>query len=237
MAANEKSTPSLHSKRFPDEDPRYRAARDRLLAEEIALRRHTEEVAALRRALPSGGVVPQDYAFDEMADDGSIRRVRLSELFVRPDASLVVYGFMFGPKMPRACPMCTAMLDSLDRAAPHAAQRINLVVVARSPIERIRAFAHERGWSSLRLLSSAHNTFNVDYHAEDAQGAQMPMLNVFARRDGHVRHLYGTEMLYAAPDPGQDARHVDIIWPLWNVFDLTPEGRGRDWYPALEYRA
>jgi predicted dithiol-disulfide oxidoreductase (DUF899 family) len=142
---------------------------------------------------------------------------------------------MYGPKMAKACPMCTAMLDSLDRTAPHATQRINLAVAARSPIARIRAFARERGWRNLRLLSSAGTSFNRDYHGEDDDGAQLPMLNVFARRGGEIRHMYGTEMLFAPVQPGQDARHVDIIWPLWNLFDLTPEGRGGDWYPALEY--
>lgn len=238
MAASaQTTTAALHSQRFPNEDPAYRAARNRLLDAEVALRRHVEEVAATRRALPPGGKVPQDYVFEEADphDETAVRRVRLSELFVRPDASLVVYGFMYGPKMAKACPMCTAMLDSLDRTAPHATQRINLAVVARSPIARIRAFARERGWRNLRLLSSAGTSFNRDYHAEDDDGAQLPMLNVFARRGGEIRHMYGTEMLFAPVEPGQDARHVDIIWPLWNLFDFTPEGRGRDWYPALEY--
>ena len=61
------------------------------------------------------------------------------------------------------------------------------------------------------------------------------MLNVFVRRRGAIRHFYGTEMLFAKPDPGQDNRHVDMIWPLWNLLDFTPEGRGRDWYPQLQY--
>jgi len=227
------------AQRFPNEDAAYRTARNRLLDAEIALRRQVESVAAMRRALPPGGKVTQDYVFEETdpADEATVRRVRLSELFVRPDASLVVYGFMYGPKMTRACPMCTAMLDSLDRTAPHATQRINLAVVARSPIARIGAFALQRGWHNLRLLSSANTSFNRDYHAEDDEGAQLPMLNVFARRGGEIRHMYATELHFAPADPGQNQRHIDMIWPLWNLFDFTPEGRGSDWYPALEYAA
>ena len=61
----------------------------------------------------------------------------------------------------------------------------------------------------------------------------MPMINVFARRDGEIFHTWGSEMLYARLDG--HPRHVDSLWPLWNLFDLTPEGRGEDWHPKLEY--
>ena len=214
--------------KFPNESRAYRHAREELLEAEIRLRRHTEQVAALRRALPPGGVA-QDYVFD--AEEG---RLGLSELFKRGE-SLVAYSFMYGPDMERPCPMCTSILDGLEGNAQHIAQRTNLVVIAKSPIERILAFARSRGWSRLRLLSSQGNSYNRDYHAETADGAQMPMLNVFRRDGGTIRHFYGTELLYAKVEPGQNARHVDLIWPLWNVLDFTPEGRGSDWYPKLDY--
>ncbi len=230
---------SIHSQRFPGESAGYRAARDKLLTAEVNLRQELEKVAALRRQLPLGGAVPQDYVFEEGSahpeDSESVRKVRMSELFVRPEASLVVYSFMYGPKMAQACPMCTAMLDSLDGAAPHATQRVNLVVVAKSPIQRIRAYARERGWRNLRLLSSANNTYNRDYHGEDDKGSQWPTLNVFTRHDGKIHHSFCTELLFAPSEPGQDGRHVDLIWPLWNLLDFTPEGRGTDWRPKLEY--
>lgn len=230
---------SLHSERFPGESEEYRNARDGLLKAEIELRRRLEDVAKLRRQLPPGGTVPQDYEFEEGAEDlgdqVTIRRVKLSELFTRPNDSLVMYSFMFGPKMPKACPSCTSILDGLNGTAPHAAQRINLVVVAKSPIKRIRAFARERGWHNLRLLSSANNSYNRDYHGEDKKDSQLPALNVFARRGGKIHHCYCTELLFAPFDQGQDGRHVDLIWPLWNLFDFTPEGRGTDWHPKLTY--
>jgi predicted dithiol-disulfide oxidoreductase (DUF899 family) len=137
--------------------------------------------------------------------------------------------------MERPCPMCTSILDGLQGNAQHIAQRASLVVIAKSPIERILAFARARGWSRLRLVSSHDNSYNRDYHAEAADGAQMPMLNVFRKDGGTIRHFYGTELLYAKEEAGQNARHVDLIWPLWNVLDLTPEGRGSDWTPKLEY--
>jgi len=216
---------------FPNETKPYRAARNRLLRAEVALRRQVEKVAALRRKLPAGGKPPQDYVFEE---GDPPRAVRLSELFGDRD-TLVAYSFMYGPKMAEACPMCTAMLDSLDGSAPHIAQRTNLVVIAKSPIARILAHARARGWRHLRLLSSAGNTYNADYRGEDAGGAQLPMLNVFVRRRGAIRHFYATELFFARPEKGENPRHVDMIWPLWNLLDFTPEGRGRDWYPDLSY--
>lgn len=215
--------------KFPNETAEYRKARERLLKAERSLRRHVEEVATLRRKLPPGGEVPHDYAFE-----GEQGAVRLSELFA-PGRALVAYSFMYGPKMAHACPMCTSMLDALDGNAQHIAQRTNLVVIAKSPLARIREHARSRGWRHLRLLSSADNSYNRDYHGEDAEGNQMPMLNVFVRQGSAVRHFWGSELLAASADAGQNERHVDMIWPLWNLLDLTPEGRGTDWYPKLEY--
>jgi predicted dithiol-disulfide oxidoreductase (DUF899 family) len=219
----------LHDQRFPNENPKYRAARDKLLRAEMALRKSVEAVAALRRKLPAGGEVPEDYLFE-----GEKGKVRLSQLFERGD-TLVAYSFMYGPKMERACPMCTAMLDALNGNAQHLAQRTDLVVIAKSPLERIRAYARERGWNNFRLLSSAGNSYNADYHGEGPDGSQWPMLNVFVRRKGKIRHFYGTELLFAKQERGQNARHVDAIWPLWNLLDFTPEGRGKDWYPRIAY--
>jgi len=239
VKTKEKAAKPLHAERFPGESKAYRAARDKLLRAEMELRRHVEEVAAMRRELPLGGVVPQDYEFEEGAADpadvNTVRRVKLSELFGPGKGSLVVYSFMYGPDMPKACPMCTCMLDSLDRTAPHAAQRINLAVVAKSPIARIREFARERGWRNLRLLSSANNSYNRDYRGESADGAQWPSLNVFVKRGDKIHHAYNSELFFVPGEKGQDNRHVDSIWPLWNLFDFTPEGRGTDWRPKLEY--
>jgi predicted dithiol-disulfide oxidoreductase (DUF899 family) len=228
----------LHQVRFPGESASYRRARNYLLQAEIDLRRQVEKVAVLRRRLPVGGVVPTDYVFEQGAPDLSdttmSHHVKLSELLDR-DTSLVIYSFMYGPAMEHPCPSCTSMLDSLNGAAPHAMQRVNLVVVAKSPIQRIRDFARTRAWRHLRLLSSAENSYNRDYHGEDENGAQMPNLNVFARRGDRIHHAFATELMFAPRDKGQDPRHVDMIWPLWNLFDFTPEGRGTNWYPKLAY--
>jgi predicted dithiol-disulfide oxidoreductase (DUF899 family) len=225
---------SKHEVRFPGESDFYRAARDKLLDAEIELRRAIESVAAQRRTLPLGGEVPQDYAFEE-AVNGRKRTVRMSELFAEGKDSLILYSFMYGPEMDRPCPSCTSILDGLDGEAPHVAQRTSLAIVAKSPIERILEFAKERGWRNLRFLSSAGSTYNHDYQGENAKGDQMPALNVFARRNGKIAHFYNTELMFAPQAPGQDFRHVDMIWPLWNLFDVTPEGRGDKWNPKLAY--
>lgn len=222
---------------FPGESAQYRAARNRLLNQEAELRRVTEAVAAARRDLPPGGVVPEDYVFQGVGADALPVDVRLSELFAPGKDTLVIYNMMF----PRAldedlpCPSCTQFLDSFDGVAEHAAQRINLAVVTKADLPRLVAHAKQRGWRRMQLLSSAANTYNRDYHGEAADGAQLPMMNVF-RRDGEtIRHFWGSELLYAPTEPGQDPRHGDTIDPLWNLFDLTPEGRGSDWYPELSY--
>jgi predicted dithiol-disulfide oxidoreductase (DUF899 family) len=245
--------PETMSLAFPAESSEYRRARDRLLAQEIELRRATEAVAAARRELPPGGVVPDDYVFQGSGPDGSPSDVRLSELFEDGKDSLVIYSFMFprdpgddrpGPDtgetalLPLAegpCPSCAAFLDQLDGAVEHASQHINLAVVARSPLPRILSFAEERGWRRLRLLSSVANSYNRDYHGETGEGDQRPMLNVFHRDGDVIRHFWGSELLYAPTDPGQDPRHAGTLEPLWNLFDLTREGRPTDWDEQLSY--
>ena len=237
---------------FPGESAGYRAARDRLLEQEIELRRTMEEVAAARRRLPPGGAVPEDYVFQGAGAGGEPAEVRLSDLFAPGKDSLAIYSFMFprdpsddrpGPAIGETarlplhegpCPSCTALLDQLDGAVEHVTQHMGFAVVAKEPLPRISAFAEERGWRRLRLLSSAGNTYNRDYHGETSEGHQRPMLNVFHRDTDAVRHFWGSELFYAPADPGQDPRHVGTLEPLWNLFDLTPEGRP-DWDEQLAY--
>jgi predicted dithiol-disulfide oxidoreductase (DUF899 family) len=134
------------------------------------------------------------------------------------------------------CPSCVALLDQLDGAAEHAEQHLNFAVAAKAPPARVLDFAAERGWRHLRLLSSANNSYNRDYLAETEEGNQLPMLNVFHRDDGVIRHFWGSELFYAPTDPGQDPRHLGTIEPVWNLFDLTREGRGEHWDEQLSYR-
>lgn len=222
----------LHAAHFPGESAAHRTARNQLLEAEIALRRQTEAVAAQRRALPPGGEVPRNYVFTE---GENARPVRLSKLF-EAKPTLLIYSYMYGPAMANPCPMCTAMLDGLEGQAEHIGQRAAVAVVPRSPIARLRALGQARGWRRLRLISSADNSYSRDYHGEAADGSQHPMLNLFTRgEDGVVRHSYATEMMFTPPDPGQNQRHIDMLWPLWSALDLTPEGRGANTFPKLDY--
>jgi predicted dithiol-disulfide oxidoreductase (DUF899 family) len=239
---------------FPGESPEYRTARDALLEREIGLRREMEAVAAERRALPPGGVVPEDYVFQGAGTDGQPTDVRMSELFAPGRDSLVIYNFMFprssqdarpGPdsgrtaELPLAegpCPSCVALLDQLEGMAEHSEPRVNFYAVAKAPVEHVLTFADERGWRRLRLLSSAGNSFKRDYRGETADGSQIPILNVFHRDGDTIRHFWSSELMFAATDGDEDPRHVGTIEPLWNLFDFTREGRDAGWHEQLSYR-
>ena len=213
--------------RFPNESKEYRQARDALLAEEIELRRHIERVAAQRRAMPPGGEVTKNYRFE--SEEG---RVNFADLF-NGKQTLAAYSYMFGPERKKPCPMCTSLLSAWDGEARDVEQRIALVVIARSPIERLVAFKKERGWHGLKLYSDMSGDYTRDYVS--AEDADVPAFNVFTRRDGAIRHFWSGEMGMETADPGQDPRGAPDLMPLWTILDSTPEGRGKDWYPKLDY--
>ncbi len=215
--------------RMPGESADYRAARQALLAEEIELRRKIEQVAAMRRALPPGGPVTGDYRFD--TEDGPSD---LAGLF-GDKQTLVVYNYMFGPERKKPCPMCTNLLDAWDGNADDLAQNVSLVVVARSPLERLTAVKRARGWKNLKFASALTDAFTRDYGGAPDGGLDEGGPAVFTRKDGVIRHFWSQEMM--ASDPGQDPRGAPDLAPLWTVLDMTPEGRAADWYPSLEYSA
>src|ERR1700755_3601385 len=233
--------------KFPGESSEYRRARTELLEAEAELRRLNEQVAAQRRALPAGGPVREDYVF-EAAADGS--KVRLSELFRPGKNSLVVYNMMFPrwsedqragapggktaelPLVEQPCPSCTSVVDGLEGAAFHLAERTNLVVIAKTSPDRLGTYARERGWRNLRLLSSRNNSFNRDYHAETPGGVQLAVLNVFSRGEDGIRHHWTSEMTFKRGDTSS----LDPVWSIYGVLDLTREGRGDSAaYPNLQY--
>jgi len=234
---------TLHTTRFPGESDEYRLARDELLVAELDLRRQVEAVAAQRRAMPLGGGLADDYEFAEWdAEVGKVRPVRFSELFAPGKDSLVLYSFMFktdddGVPLAVPCPLCTSIIDGIDGAVPHIEQRINFAVVTKAPVQEFSAHARARGWRNARLLSSAGTSFNADYHVESSDDDQYAMVTAFVRRGSTIHHFWSSEVWFMPPEPGQNPRHVDFMWPLWAVLDRTQEGRGDDWWPALSYTA
>ncbi len=212
---------------FPNESAAYRTARNALLAEEIALRRQSERVAAIRRSLPPGGAV--DRAYDFVGEDGPIT---LEGLFGDKD-TLVVYSYMFGPERKAPCPMCTSLMAGFEGKVPDITQRVALAMVARSPIERLVAAKAERGWRNLPVYADPSGDYTRAYVS--AEDADVPGLTVFTRRDGTIRHFWSGEMSGEMADPGQDPRGSPEMDPLWLLLDATPEGRGTDWYPKLGY--
>jgi len=216
------------SKPYPNDSAEYRKARTALLAEEVELRRHIERVAEQRRALPPGG-----EARDHRFHDENGKTVGLADLFGKHD-TLVTYFWMYGPQRERPCPMCTALLGSMDIPVRDITQRVAFAVLGRSPVERQLAFARERGWRNLKFFQTVGDDFAKDYRGLAPDGSEWPALDVWVKRDGRVLHFWGGE-LGGTADPGQDPRGAPDPTPLWNILDLTPGGRGTDWYPKLDY--
>ena len=131
------------------------------------------------------------------------------------------------------CRRLSSVVDGLEGAAFHLAERINLVVIAKTSLDRLGTYAQERGWRNLRLLSSRNNTFNRDYHAEAPDGGQLPVLNVFSRDEDGIHHHWASEMMTFKRG---NTSSLDPVWPIYSALDLTREGR-RDsaTYPSLQY--
>jgi predicted dithiol-disulfide oxidoreductase (DUF899 family) len=219
-----------------NESSEYLAKREELRLAEIELMRQRERVASLRRDLPQGAAI-EEYQFEEgpgdlNAGDAPVRIVRLSELFTKPNRSLIIYHFMFGKRQIKACPMCTLWIDGFNGVAHHLAQNVELAIVAAADLPTLRAHARARGWDKLRLLSAGDSTFKYDFGSEDREGNQDSSISVFTRdAGGTLRHFYS-----AHPWMASDIRErgIDLLNPVWHFLDLTPQGRG-SWYASLAY--
>ncbi|KAF2112114.1 hypothetical protein BDV96DRAFT_169322 [Lophiotrema nucula] len=228
----------------------YVAARRALLEKEYALINQVEEVAAERRKLLNGPIMPA-YTFEEGPADLSSNEqghpVTLEELARPGDLShttLVVYHMMMEENAETPCSGCAMFVDGLNGVAKHLAQRFNLAIIAKAPLPAIRAYAQKRGWNDIRLLSSAGTTFNKDMNAEAVEWSeykgQMPAISVFKHEkgeddmEGTVRFWYQTMPHFGRKGGNEVIRGMDLLTVTWNIFDITPEGRG-DWDPSNDY--
>ena len=222
--------------RLANQSADYVARREELRLAEIELMRNRERVAEMRRRLPAGAVV-EDYVFSEGptdldAGDAPVRTVRLSELFTAPDRPLVIYHLMYGKKQTTPCPMCTMWIDGFNGVAQHLAQNVDFAIAAAAEPPALRDHARNRGWRNVRLLSCGPSTFKYDLNSEDADGNQDSTISVFSRAsDGKIYHHYTA---HPTMSEDIDQRGIDLLSPVWNVLDLTPQGRG-DWYAELNY--
>lgn len=215
---------------FPGESEDYAKAREKLLAEEIEFRRHMTRLSEQRQALPAGPIIEKNYRFkDENGEE-----IGLADLFGDHD-TLITYFWMYGPQRERPCPMCTNFLGGVNGNAADIRQRSALKVLGRSPVERQKAFAAERGWRDLDFVQTVGDDYAKDLGLLDEKGSEGAAIIIYRKDGNQVRLFYSAEMPAEAADPGQDPRTAPDIAPLWNVLDLTPEGRGTDWYPKLNY--
>lgn len=215
--------------RYANESLAYRDARAALLKDEQELVAKVKAVAEKRRKLPPGGQLKEDYVF-QWASDGKVgRRVKFSELFDGKD-TLLLYSFMFGPNWDKPCPSCTSLVDGFDRTWYSVSQNAGFAAVAKAPAERINAWAKERGWSQIPLLSGSQSTYQADYkcQSDTDDDMQWPVMHVFTKRDGKIFHFWGTESM---------SNHVDTVWPYWNLMDFTPEGRPDIPTPPQNFRS
>jgi predicted dithiol-disulfide oxidoreductase (DUF899 family) len=227
---------TLRQTNLSNESADYLKKREELRLAELGLMRQREKVAELRRALPQGATI-QDYTFEEgpadlTAGDTPIRTVRLSELFSAPGRPLIVYHLMYGKRQAKPCPMCTGLIDGFNGNAVHLAQNVDLAIVAAADLPALRPHARTRGWDKLRLLTAGSSTFKYDIGSEDREGNQDSEISVFTRdADGTLRHFYSSHPKLA---PDVNERGLDLVWSLWNLLDLTPQGRP-NWYAKLDY--
>ena len=214
--------------RYPNESSEYRAARDSLLEDEQELIDKVKSVAEKRRRLPPGGQLKEDYVF-QWANDGKLgERVKFSELFGEKN-TLLLYSWMFGPGWDKPCPSCTSLIDGFDRSWYQVNRDAAFVAIAKAPADRINAWARERGWSQIALVSGSDSSYQADYKCQaDSDDMQLPVMHVFTKQGGKILHFWGTEL---------SANHMDTVWPYWNLMDFTPDGRPDIPTPPQNFRS
>lgn len=220
--------------RFPNESDEYRSIRDELLDMEKTLRAQVDAVAAKRRELPLGGKLNDDYEFEQANNDGDIKKAAFRDLF-GDHSTLIFYSMMFGPDWDAPCPSCTSIVDGLDASYIPASQQCAMAVVGAASASQMTELADSRNWR-IPVLSDSDSGYLLDYfpYTETTDPSLVSMMNVFCKNEDGIFHFWGSELV-AHPKENGHPNHVDVVWPFWNLLDMTPEGRGDTSIPRQNY--
>lgn len=221
--------------RYPNESDEYRARRDELLEMEQELRALGEAVARKRRELPLGGRLKEAYRFEQEDASGTVRDVAFEDLFGRHQ-SLLLYTMMYGADWDAPCPSCTSLVDVFNANYHPVSRHCALAVVAAAGPTQLADWAGRRGWT-IPLYSAGASTYILDYFARvgATDPSMVTMMNAFRRTPEGVFHTWGSELV-SHPMPNGHPRHVDAVWPFWNLLDMTPEGRPDRPTPIQNFR-
>jgi predicted dithiol-disulfide oxidoreductase (DUF899 family) len=208
---------STESQAFPKvvSESEWQTARNALLAKEKELTYARDALAAERRRLPMVRV-DKEYVFE--SPEG---KVSLLDLF-DGRSQLLLYHFMFAPGVhgwpSAACPGCSMFIDNIGQFTPvHLQARgISLALVSRAPLENIEGYRKRMGWSH-RWVSSAGNSFNVDYGLTTPEG-EGHGLSVFIGKGREIFRTYFTS-----------ARGTEALGNVWGFLEATPYGRQETW--------
>jgi predicted dithiol-disulfide oxidoreductase (DUF899 family) len=190
-------------------DDEWRRELRELRAEEKAVTRRLDALAARRRRLP---MTPVDPGYRFLGEAGERT---LCELF-DDRRQLIVYHFMFGADDDVGCPGCSWVTDAMSHPAHLHARDVSFVLVSRAPLDKLLAYRDRMGWT-FPWYSSAGTTFNDDMGAT-VDGHENHGVSVFLRDGDSVWRTYFTE-----------DRGVEHLGSHWTYLDLTPYGRQETW--------
>ena len=185
-------------------------------------------LAAKRRKLPLGGELKEDYVF-QWANEGKVGAGQILGALWRQefaDPLLVDVRPELGQSVPVVHVADGWVRPRLVFGQPDTA----FVAISKAPAEKINAWATKRGWSQIPLLSGYELTFQADYKCQEPNDddKQQPVMHTFTKRDEKIFHFWATETMQ---------NHVDTVWPHWNLFDFTPEGRPDHDTPPQKFRS
>ena len=225
------------------------AARLKLLDDEKALTRRSDELARLRQELPWVRI-DKDYLFE--TDGGT---ASLADLF-RGRSQLLIYHFMFGPDYTAGCPSCSAIADGFNGSVVHLANHdVTLCAVSRAPFAKLQAYKRRMGWS-FPWASSFGSDFNYDFQAgrtkeqqqsggveynfrateqPSPEAAEEPWMTEIASGVGTDWATYTREAPGVSAFALEDgivyhtysayARGLDGLWGMYQWLDRAPLGR------------